>query len=270
VAAQTPYCSGCGEALVADAEGSGTPGVSVVLVPLDESIAAGESSARDAGASRWILRGVLALVICGLGVYYLLPGAFDSTATSVFASGERRSPLLAFTGPVELLNQPYEVSSGEVGRVDFTIDVPATVTLELTWTSGPPIEVFVTQASEFEGFRATFARGEGDVRHYGELASTPGPASPTFSGQVNLAPGTYTVVLEHTPNGALKPPKGDGDDDDGDDDDDDDNDGDDDDDGGGSGGSGSGGGSTLGRSATETDGGSTGRFSLALQRGIRT
>lgn len=209
VAAQYRFCLNCGAEMPAAPPGSSPRAVSVEIVPLD-STTSGESSTRDAGASRWILRGVFSVVIVGLGTYYLLPGLFDSTSKTLFASGERRSPLLALMGPVELLNQPYEVAAGEVARLDFTVDAPAPVTVELTWSEGPPIEVFVTQATEYDHFRETFARGEGDVRHYAELASTPGPEKTSISGNVNLGPGTYTIVFEHTPNGAVKPPRGDG------------------------------------------------------------
>jgi hypothetical protein len=110
-------------------------------------------------------------------------------------------------GPVELLSQPYEVAAGEVTRLDFTVEAPAPVTVEVIWKSGPPIEVFVTQAAEYDDFRETFARGEGNVRHYAELTSTPSAEQPAFVGTVNLAPGAYTIVFEHTPNGAVKPPR---------------------------------------------------------------
>jgi hypothetical protein len=209
VAAQYRFCLICGAEMPAAPAGNGPRGVAVEIVPLD-STTSGDAGARDSGASRWILRGVFTLVIVGLGTYYLLPGLFDPSSKTLFASGDRRSPLLALMGPIELLNQPYEVAAGDVARLDFTVDAPAPVTVELTWSEGPPIEVFVTQASEYDHFRETFARGEGDVRHYAELASTPGPEKTSISGTVNLGPGTYTIVFEHTANGAVKPPRGEG------------------------------------------------------------
>lgn len=146
--------------------------------------------------------GVVLLVLLTLiGAWFFLPGLFDPDSKTLLASKNRRSPIAEAAGPRTLLNQEVTVREDHFQSFRFELEMPATVTVTVTGSSGPEFDLFVMDEDGFAQWdRAT------DRLFGGEFSYYVSGSGKTVRRSAGLRPGKYVLLIDNTDYGSTSPP----------------------------------------------------------------